>query len=45
MSALVNLGYSDHQAATAVAEAAHAPDAPADAGALIRAALKLLALK
>ncbi len=43
LSALVNLGYSDNQAATAVAEAAHADDAPGDAGALIRAALKRLA--
>lgn len=48
LSALVNLGYAPHDAASAVARAAQAAEAepgdkPADAAALIKAALRLLA--
>ena len=44
LSALINLGYSQGEAAAAVAEAAGANEG-AEASALIRAALKLLAPK
>lgn len=43
LSALVNLGYDRSEAARAVAEAAHAAEAPVTAEALIKAALKALA--
>jgi Holliday junction DNA helicase RuvA len=45
LSALVNLGYAQGEAAAAVAQAADAAQGTADSGALIRAALKLLAPK
>lgn len=45
VSALVNLGYQSHEAATAVARATDAAGAEADAALLIKHALKLLAAK
>ena len=45
LSALVNLGYPEGQAAAAVAEAAAEGDAPPTSAALIRAALRALAPK